>query len=247
MGKKIKTLQAQDGEELAVKTVENFYRALEGLLEEEDKITVSLPGGRSVQPFYSKIPEYTDNLSEEDWKRVHFFWTDERLVPPDSPESNYGLAQGLFLEELLNQGQIERRNIHRFPGEAEDIPGALDEYENELRKVSDGQIHLPVLGVGGDGHVGSLFPGGDQLKSQSSGFLMVSDSPKPPKRRMTISPSLVRESDEPFLFFIGEEKREAYRCFRSDEKKPHDCPCKLAREGKPGTVHVVTDLKARPV
>ncbi len=183
-------------------------------------------------------------MSQDEWKRVHFFWTDERLVPPDSPESNYGLAQGLFLEDLLDRDLIDESNVHRFPGEAEDIPDALDKYDNELRKISGGRIHLPLLGVGGDGHVGSLFPGREQLEFESEGFLMVSDSPKPPENRITVSPGLIRGSADPFLFFIGEEKREAYRCFRSEEKNPRDCPCKLALEGKPGTVHVVTDLEA---
>lgn len=244
MGKRIEKIHARSEEELAVRTVESFYRVLGELLAEEENVVVSLPGGRSVQPFYSKIPEYAGRLSRDEWERVHFFWTDERLVPPDSSESNYGLAQELFLEELLGRDLIDERNVHRFHGEAEDIPDALDKYDNELRKISGGQIHLPVLGVGGDGHVGSLFPGREQLEFESEGFLMVSDSPKPPERRTTLSPELIRGAAHPFLFFIGEEKRAAYQCFRSDEKQPRDCPCKLALEGKPGVVHVVTDLEA---
>jgi len=243
MGKEIETIHCKDQEELALRTVESFYRSLRELLEDGESVVVSLPGGRSVQPFYSKIPEYAERLSQKEWKRVHFFWTDERLVPPDSPESNYGLAQELFLRDLQNRDLIDGDNVHRFPGEAEEIPGALEEYEAELLKVSGGRVHLPVLGVGGDGHVGSLFPGSDQLESKSDGFLLVSDSPKPPERRITLSPELIRGSTHPFLFFIGEEKRAAYRCFRDDAKQPGDCPCKLALEGEPGVVHAVTDLE----
>lgn len=243
MGKRLERIHDSSEEELAVRTVESFYRVLGELLAEEESVVVSLPGGRSVQPLYLKIPDHAERLSQKEWKRVHFFWTDERLVPPDSPESNYGLAQELFLRDLQNRDLIDGDNVHRFPGEAEKIPGALEDYDNELREISGGRIHLPLLGVGGDGHVGSLFPGSNQLESKSDGFLLVSDSPKPPERRITLSPELIRGSTHPFLFFIGEEKRAAYRCFRDDEKQPGDCPCKLALEGEPGVVHAVTDLE----
>ncbi|MFB6214767.1 MAG: 6-phosphogluconolactonase, partial [Candidatus Bipolaricaulia bacterium] len=109
-------------------------------------------------------------------------------------------------------------------------------------RISNGIIHLPILGVGGDGHVGSLFPGSSRLKEEKAEFLLVDDSPKPPKERVTISPRLIRKSTYPFLFFIGEEKRNAYECFRAEATTYSDCPCKLALSGSPGVCYVVTDL-----
>ncbi len=232
----------EDEEGLARKTAEAFIGKAKELLVDNGRVVVSLPGGRSVQPFYGKIPEYAGSLKKEKWQRLHFFWTDERLVPPDSPDSNYRLARELFLERLTEEGLIEPGNIHRFPGETDDPEGALEEYARELSRISDGRIHLPVLGVGSDGHVGSLFPEKPQLNADGSKFLLVKNSPKPPEERITISPEVIRGSSYPFLFFIGEEKRQAYECFRNQGKTYMDCPCKLALGGSTETTYVVTDL-----
>ncbi len=241
--KEIVLIRGDPREDLPRKTTEKFYGALGELLASEDKVVVSLPGGRSVQPFYENIPEMADFLAEEGWRKIHFFWTDERLVPPSSSESNYRLAKKLFIDELLNRDLIKPDQVHRFPGETSSPEKALASYRNALSKISDGEIHLPILGVGGDGHVGSLFPGSSQLREEKSEFLLVSNSPKPPEKRITISPGVIRGSTYPFLFFIGEEKRDAYECFRGSTTSYNDCPCKLANSGSSGTCYVVTDLE----
>ncbi|MBS3735955.1 MAG: 6-phosphogluconolactonase [Candidatus Bipolaricaulota bacterium] len=240
--KEIVTIRVKGRKDLARKVAEKFYESLGRLLSSKDKVVVSLAGGRSVQSFYERIPGMADLLSGGDWRRVHFFWTDERLVPPGSYESNYGLAEDLFLGELMGRDLVRPDQIHRFPGETSGPSRALKSYRDDLEKISNGVIHLPVLGVGGDGHVGSLFPGSAQLNENSSEFSLVEASPKPPKERVTISPRLIRESKYPFLFFIGEEKREAYECFRAEATTYSDCPCKLAFSGSPGVCYVVTDL-----
>lgn len=240
--KEIGTISANDREGLAHRTTKKFYGALEELLNSEKRVVVSLSGGRSVQPFYKKIPDMANSLSEGAWRRIHFFWTDERLVLPGSSDSNYGLAKELFLGELLERGLIGSEQVHRFPGETSSPEGVIEDYRRDLDKTSNGEVHLPVLGVGGDGHVGSLFPGSSQLNEDEQYFSLVEDSPKPPERRITISPRVIRESTYPFLFFIGEEKRDAYKCFRADTSTFFDCPCKLALSGSPGICYVVTDL-----
>lgn len=242
MSKDYEKIFGDDGEVLAGKTAEKFLLKVKELLTEKDRVVVSLPGGRSVQPFYRAIPKNYRILRREKWRKVHFFWTDERLVPPDYPDSNYRLARELFLDDLTEGGLIEPGNVHRFPGETDDPEIALEKYSEELNLVSDGRIHLPVLGVGSDGHVGSLFPERSQLNADGGKFLLVQDSPKPPKERITISPEVIRGSRYPFLFFIGKEKLEAYRCFRDQKKTFMDCPCKLALGGNTETTYVVTDL-----
>ncbi|MBS3787662.1 6-phosphogluconolactonase [Candidatus Bipolaricaulota bacterium] len=240
--KEIGTISANDREELARRTTKKFYEALEELLNSEERVVVSLSGGRSVQPFYKKIPDMADSLSGGIWRRIHFFWTDERMVPPGSSDSNYGLAKDLFLGELMERGLVGPDQIHRFPGETSSSKRVIDDYRRDLDRISNGEVHLPVLGVGGDGHVGSLFPGSPKLKEDKSSILLVENSPKPPERRITISPGVIRESTYPFLFFIGEEKRDAYKCFRADTTTYFDCPCKIALAGSSGICYVVTEL-----
>ncbi len=238
-----KRIYHPDGDRLAEATVKAFYRRLNDLLSSHENVVISLSGGRSVQPFYRLIPELSGSLSKEEWKRVHFFWTDERLVPADSPESNYKLAKDLFLSELKKKGRLSSSNIHGFPGDTAEPGKAINNYQFELKRVSGGVVHLPVLGVGGDGHVGSLFPDGSTLEVDEDDFVYVDNSPKPPKRRISISPGTIERSLYPFLFFLGEEKKEAYDCFNNRSKTYSDCPCKLALTGTSGTCYIITDLK----
>lgn len=242
-GKEIGSISANNPEELARRATEKFYESLDQLLSSEERVVVSLPGGSSVRSFYERIPRLSDFLSEPAWRRIHFFWTDERLVPRSSSESNFRLAEDLFLGELMGDDLIRPEQVHRFPGETTSPGRVLENYSRDLARISDGVIHLPILGVGADGHVGSLFPGSSQLTEDRAEFLLVEDSPKPPKERMTISPRMIRESTYPFLFFIGEEKRDAYECFGEETTSYCDCPCKLALFGSPGVCYVVTDLE----
>lgn len=237
----VKKIFDEDEDKLGEKTAERFLGKAKELLAENRRVVVSLPGGRSVQPFYRAIPDQAESLNQAEWKRLHFFWTDERLVHPESSESNYRLARDLFLDDMMEEGLIKEANVHRFPGETNEPGESVKEYSRELGRVSGGLIHLPVLGVGSDGHVGSLFPGSQQLRSEED-FLLVKDSPKPPNERVTVSPGLIKSSLYPFLFFIGEEKREAYRCFKNGENTIDDCPCKLAVAGRTRETFVITNL-----
>ena len=97
-----------------------------------------------------------------DWSRVEFFWGDERAVPPDHPESNFGVAYELLISQLPN---VRPDRIHRMPAEAPDLDAAALAYESELRLAFDARGDEPPafdliwLGMGPDGHTASLFPG----------------------------------------------------------------------------------------
>ena len=95
------------------------------------------------------------------WKKIQLFWVDERYVPPDSQWSNYKLAA----ETFLNKVPIPAENVHRIPTEHSDFAVAANLYEETIRNVfalEEGiipQFDLIVLGMGADGHTGSLLPG----------------------------------------------------------------------------------------
>ncbi len=238
-----KRIYDPDGERLAELTVRAFYGRVRKLLSSKGLAVISLSGGRSVQPFYELIPELSGAIPLKDWKRIHFFWTDERLVPADSSESNYKLAEDLFLSELKKEGLIEDTNIHEFPGDTSEPGEALKNYQQKLERVSGGIIHLPVLGVGADGHVGSLFPKSSALEEDENDFVLIDNSPKPPKRRISISPKAIKRSLYPFLFFLGEEKKGAYERFRDESRAYDDPPCRLGLTGSSGICYVITDLE----
>ena len=119
-----------------------------------------------------------------DWPRVEFFWVDERAVSPTDPESNYALARELWLDPA----GIPAGGIHRMPGEAADLEGTARDYANELKSIAGDPPRLDyvLLGVGEDGHVASLFPGHAAL-GDNRPVIAVTDAPKPPARRLTLS------------------------------------------------------------
>jgi 6-phosphogluconolactonase len=126
-----------------------------------------------------------------DWRRVQFFWADERAVPPSDPESNYGVALQLWLAPA----RVPDSSVHRMPADAADLGAAAETYASELTRVlgSSPTLDLALLGMGPDGHIASLFPGHPLLAERERLVAAVTDSPKPPPRRLTLTlPVLAR-------------------------------------------------------
>jgi 6-phosphogluconolactonase len=173
---------------------------------------VALSGGRITQKFFaSTVAEAkARNISFE---RVHFFWADERCVPPGDPESNFRMANELlFVPMNIPEGQI-----HRLRGE--DPPAvAVGQAEAELRQVvppnPDGQpvLDLVLLGMGEDGHVASLFPGAPvEIIQGAAPFLAVENSPKPPPRRLSLSYAAMAAASQVWVLISGAGKEKALR------------------------------------
>ncbi|HSL94596.1 MAG TPA: 6-phosphogluconolactonase [Thermoleophilia bacterium] len=149
-----------DGDALAGRAADLFAQAAQEAAAARGRFAVALSGGASPQSLYRLLArqQFTQKVP---WRRVHLYWGDERCVPPDDPESNYGVAERLFIRHV----PILRENVHRIRGE-EGAGGAADAYEQELRALAARErpeSELPVfdlvlLGLGADGHTASLFP-----------------------------------------------------------------------------------------
>ncbi len=128
------------------------------------RFTAALSGGRTPRRFYELLG--SDRIGGSiTWDRVHLFWADERIVPPDHPDSNFRLA----LESFLCSVNLSSENIHRIKGE-KDAETAANEYDRELRAFFGTPLpafDLVVLGVGEDGHTASLFPGSGALRERN--------------------------------------------------------------------------------
>ncbi len=122
------------------------------------KYNLSLSGGTTPKLLYKILaePPFSKDIK---WKYLHLFWGDERCVPPEDTESNYGMTKNLLLDKI----GIPEENIHRIKGEA--VPEEeASRYSNEIRDSVTIEHDLPVfdcvlLGLGEDGHTASLFPG----------------------------------------------------------------------------------------
>lgn len=149
-----------------------------------------------------------------DWSRVHLFWGDDRFVPHDDPERNELQAR----EALLDHVDIPAGNVHPMApsdGEfGEDIQAAAAAYANVLASLAEAGSPTPIfdvhlLGMGGEGHINSLFPDTGAVRETSRMVVGVTDSPKPPPRRITLTLPAVRRAREVWLVVSGDAKADA--------------------------------------
>ena len=139
-----------------------------------------------------------------DWSATHVFWVDERSVPPSSPDSNFSLADSLW---LASSG-ARPSNIHRMPADDPDLDAAANAYSDEITRVLGAQprLDLVLLGVGPDGHVASLFPGHAALSEDRKLVLPIVDAPKPPPRRMTLTLPILTSAERVIVMALGGSK-----------------------------------------
>lgn len=148
-----------DPESLAQNSVEVFVTTARRAIKEKGIFSVAISGGSTPRRFYELLGK-TPQARSLPWDKIHLFWVDERIVPVDSDLSNYKLVADTFLREVA----IPKHNVHRIPTEYDNFKDAARCYEDTIRKVfglNIGQIpqfDLIILGMGGDGHTGSLFP-----------------------------------------------------------------------------------------
>lgn len=196
--------------------------ACERCLEERGEFRLAVPGGRSVGAVFDRLAREPER-SQVDWARVTLLFVDERAVPPAHTESNYRLARVGLLDPL---GDPVPR-VRRMRGEATDLEAAAREYDAELVTPAD----LLLLGLGEDGHVASLFPGSPLLEERTRRVAIVGSSPKPPARRLTMTPRALAEAREgAVVIATGAAKAEAVRAALAEPDGPASaCPARLLR------------------
>lgn len=180
--------------------------------------TVALVGGTTPRPVYETLAGRDD----VPWRRLHVYFGDERAVPPDDPESNFGMAR----ETLLARVAIPETQIHRMHAEAADGEAAARAYEELL----PARLDLVLLGIGEDGHTASLFPGAAAVTERVRRVLFVT-GPKPPPRRLTITPPVIAAARATLVLAMGAAKADAVGRALEGADDIVGCPAQLARAG----------------
>lgn len=188
-----------------------------------------LSGGGTPRPVYELLatPPFIDVFP---WSETMIFWGDERCVPPEHEESNYGQAWNL----LLRHTQVKSENIHRIKGELKPALAAND-YANELQKMGAGRSRWPrfdlvLLGLGEDGHTASLFPGEelDEVKLEPV-IAVTADYGGRPATRVTLTPLVFNHAHHIVFLVVGASKAKAVAAALEGNFDPEKWPVQRIR------------------
>ena len=189
-------------------------------ISRDGQFCVALSGGNTPRMMY-KLLASDEFRGQVDWAKVHVFWSDERAVPPEHPDSNYGMAR----RELLLRVPIPSANVHRMEAEKPNIGRAAHDYEEVLRQHLElddrgfPRFHLIYLGMGADGHTASLFPG-TRVTRQTSRWVSTPMVVKLNARRMTLTLPVLDAAMRIVFLVVGTEKAQTLRAVLEGKTEP---------------------------
>jgi len=207
--------------DLATSVAGAFLRLLTVRQARGDVPQVVLTGGTIADEIHREIARLAPG-SEVDWSRVDFFWGDERFVAPDSEDRNARLVRADFLDVV----GADPARIHEVPSTADaaDVEAAATAYADRVASAGSARFALVMLGVGPDGHVASLFPGSPELDVDDRLAVPVTDSPKPPPERVSLTFPALNRADEVWFVVSGTDKAEAVGRAHAPGADLHDVP-----------------------
>ena len=228
----------RDPQELASVACAEVTAKLGATLAERPEARVALAGGSTPLGLYRALAAEAGAV---EWGRVRLFWSDERCVPPDHPDSNYRAVR----EALLSRLAPAPAGIHRIRGELAPLEAA-ERYERELsrwRSEDNSLFDLAILGIGADGHTASLFPGGAELESSS--LVAASLSPVPPHARVTLTLRALNASRAILFLASGGSKSAAVARATSGTADPSPPAGRVRSQG--GEVQWILDRDASDI
>ena len=195
------------------------------------RATFALSGGHSPKLLFSRLASLPF-----DWSKVHFFWVDERCVPPGSDESNFKLAN----DSLLIPAKVPPANIHRIHGELTPDEAALLYIDAVRSFFSLGEHDIPAFdllhrGMGPDAHTASLFPG-EPLIHNDTGIAAAVWVEKLKSHRVTLLPAVLKKAAQTILQVSGPDKADALYNVLKGPADELQYPCQIATRGSNSAV-----------
>lgn len=209
-------------------------------IAERGQFAVAIPGGSSPRGMLEALV-CNDLARLVPWEKTHIFFTDERCVPPDSDESNYRLANDLFLSRV----RLPAGNIHRFLTEREPQQAAAEYEKTLLRVLRDRpQLDLVILGMGADTHTASLFPHSPVLE-ETQRLAVATHVEKLDSHRLTLTVPMLSGAREIVILAMGEEKAEALRDVLQGPINPTTHPVQAIQPVDGSLLWIVDQLAAQ--
>lgn len=198
------TFESQD--EINQAALKRILQAADEAITKNGRFLIVLAGGSTPKSVYKLLAK-----EQADWSNWHVFHNDDRCLPTDHADRNSKMAREAWLDHVA----IPASQIHDIPAELGNVDGAKA-YAETLSGV--GAFDLVILGLGEDGHTASLFPGHNV--DNTADAVPVSDSPKPPADRITISQNRLNNTNEVMFLVTGAGKQDAVDQWRNGVKIP---------------------------
>lgn len=202
-------LQFEDEEDFGRAAASRVGEAARQVLRTRPTFLLALSGGKSPLPFFAALRD-PDVFPTGFWARTHIFFADERMVPLDHPDSNFGSAA----RHLLNHVPVSGANVHPVPVHLPPETAAT-RYAQTLTENCGGLsgqipiLDLVVLGMGADGHTASLFPGARLPGNHPLVAPVPAPSAAPSVPRLTLTPAVLNSAREILFLILGADKHPA--------------------------------------
>ncbi|MBN1302281.1 MAG: 6-phosphogluconolactonase [Melioribacteraceae bacterium] len=221
MNQKIVTRYSTD--ELMLAAAEYFFNFT---VNSSKPLNICLSGGNTPKIFFTEIVEsFADRI---DWNNIRLWWGDERCVPPDHVESNYGITKKYLIDKL----SMPEENIFRIKGEDNPEEEALRYAElmnSEIRSFNSvPQFDIIFLGLGEDGHTASIFPDCINL-FYSDKNCVTTFHPESKQRRISITGRIINNAANIIFLVTGEQKSRIIKEIIANEETALKYPAALVR------------------
>lgn len=219
MGARLETRTFDSAEALAVAVADQFAGLAARPSQGSAPFTVALAGGSTPKRLYELLAS-EPYVGRVPWHQVEFFFGDERPVPPEHPDSNYGMAKRALLDQVPARA-------HRMEAEKDDADGYARLLGERIAKRRDGApvLDLILLGMGDDGHTASLFPGTAALHERTR-WVVMNDVPQLLTRRMTLTYPVLNAADRVWMLIAGAGKRPMVTECLAAAAHPEDPPAR---------------------
>ena len=203
---------------------EAFSSYFAKFVEGKESVHVALSGGSTPKIVFDVLAsEYGSKIN---WSNIHFYWGDERCVPPDDSQSNYKMT----VDHLFSKIDVPKENIHRILGENDPSSEAM-RYSNLLEINLDRvegvpQFDLVILGMGDDGHTASIFPHEIKLW-EAKDHCVVATHPESGQKRVSINGKVINTSKEVTFLVTGQGKAEKVEVITQKKEDFHKYPASL--------------------
>jgi 6-phosphogluconolactonase len=213
---------------LSERGAELLRELAEQSIEHQSGFYLALSGGSTPKALFNLLGSdlYAKQMSHL-WRETQVFWTDERCVPPDDPQSNYRMAH----ESLLSRVDLQASQIHRMRGEDEPERAAMS-YALDLNsafKMSEPVFDLILLGMGADAHTASIFPHSPLLTEGEVALVAAPYVDKLQAYRLTLTLRVLNRARNIIFLVSGREKAEPLRKVFASLERDEEVPARWVR------------------